>query len=292
MNPLDFIVGNEATLRLVGFILVLGVLAGAERLWPSRGDAAPARRQWSNLGLVALDTALVRLAFPVVAVVLAAQVHARGGGLFGLLDWPLWLEIAVAVVILDAAIYWQHRLLHVIPFLWPLHRVHHSDVAFDVTTGVRFHPLEIGLSMAIKLGLMVALGAHPAAVVIFEICLSAASLFTHADFAFPPRLDRALRTVIVTPSMHRIHHSVRREETDSNYGFNLSLWDRVFGSYRARAAEPERSMPIGLPQWRDPAELGLGSLLLQPFRRARRTPAAADSVGAADTASPKDTPHA
>jgi sterol desaturase/sphingolipid hydroxylase (fatty acid hydroxylase superfamily) len=163
----------------------------------------------------------------------------------------------------------------VIPLLWPLHRVHHSDVAIDVTTGVRFHPLEICLSMGVKLGLVVALGAHPAAVVIFEILLSAASLFTHADFAFPARLDRALRAVIVTPSMHRIHHSVRREETDSNYGFNLSLWDRVFGSYRARATGPERSMPVGLPQWRDPAEQALGALLLQPFRR-----------------TPEDIPHA
>lgn len=267
MNPLDFITEYEAALRLGGFALVLVLLAVAERIWPARGDTRPARRQLSNLGLVAIDTALLRLAFPLLAVVLAAQVYARDGGLFGALDWPLWLEIVLAVLIFDAAIYWQHRLLHAIPLLWPLHRVHHSDVAIDVTTGVRFHPLEIVLSMLIKLGLVVALGAHPAAVVIFELLLSAASLFTHADFAFPSRVERALRAVIVTPSMHRTHHSVRREETDSNYGFLLSVWDRVFGSYRARAAEPERGMPIGLPQWRDPAALGLGALLLQPFRR-------------------------
>ncbi|MGY0797519.1 sterol desaturase family protein [Lysobacter sp. A286] len=292
MSYLDAIVGHEAALRLGGFVLVLLTLAVAERVWPARGDAAPAPRQWSNLGLVVLDTALVRLAFPLLAVVLATRVHARGGGLFGLLDWAPWLEISLAVLLLDAAIYWQHRLLHVIPLLWPLHRVHHSDIAFDVTTGVRFHPLEIGLSMAIKLGLVVALGMHPAAVVIFEVLLSAASLFTHADFAFPPRLDRSLRVVIVTPSMHRIHHSVRREETDSNYGFNLSLWDRLFGSYCVRAAEPERSMPIGLSQWRDPAELGLGALLLQPFRRAPRPPDAAAPVVSSRPTSPKDSPHA
>lgn len=289
---LDSIVGHEATLRLGGFILVLLALLIAERLWPARGDGRPARRQLSNLALVTIDTALLRLAFPLLAVVLAAQVHARGDGLFGALDWTPWLEIMLAVLIFDAAIYWQHRLLHAIPLLWPLHRVHHSDVAIDVTTGVRFHPLEIGLSMLIKLGLVVALGAHPAAVVIFELLLSAASLFTHADFAFPPRVERMLRAVIVTPSMHRIHHSVRREETDSNYGFNLSLWDRVFGSYRARAAESEHSMPIGLPQWRDPAALGLGALLLQPFRRAPRPPNAAGPVASAHTASPKDIPHA
>ncbi len=269
MSGLDVIVGYEATLRLGGFVLVLVALAVAERTWRARGDGRPARRQLSNLALVAIDTALLRLAFPLLAVTLAIQVHARGGGLFGAIDWPSWLEILLVVLVFDAAIYWQHRLLHRIPLLWRLHRVHHSDIALDVTTGVRFHPFEIGLSMAIKLGLVAALGPHPAAVVIFEALLSAASLFTHADFAFPSRVERALRVAIVTPSMHRIHHSVRREETDSNYGFLLSLWDRLFRSYRARAAEPERSMPLGLPQWRDSRELGLGALLLQPFRDVR-----------------------
>lgn len=290
MHPLDAIVEHEATLRLGGFVLVLLALAAAERLWPARGDGRPARRQLSNLALVAIDTAVLRLAFPLLAVVLAAQVHARGGGLFGALDWPTWLEIALAVLLLDAAIYWQHRLLHIIPWLWPLHRVHHSDIAIDVTTGVRFHPFEIALSMAVKLGLVVALGAHPAAVVVFEVLLSAASLFTHADFAFPPRVERVVRAVLVTPSMHRTHHSIRREETDSNYGFLLSGWDRVFGSYRARPAEPERRMPIGLPQWRDPAALGLGALLLQPFRRIPRPPATGQSTRHA--APGKDLPHA
>lgn len=292
MSYVEAVVSYEATLRLGAFTLVLALLAVAERVWPARGDTRPARRQLSNLALVAIDTALLRVAFPLLAVALAISVHVHGGGLFGLLDWPLWLEMLLAVLVLDAAIYWQHRLLHLIPLLWPLHRVHHSDVAIDVTTGVRFHPLEIGLSMLVKLGLVVALGAHPAAVVIFEILLSAASLFTHADFAFPPRVERAMRAVVVTLSMHRIHHSVRREETDSNYGFLLSAWDRLFGSYRARAAAPERSMPVGLPQWRDPAALGLAALLLQPFRRAPRPPKAAEPVASVDTASPKDTPHA
>ncbi len=267
MNVLDTFVVNEAALRFGVFALVLVALAVAERCWPVRGDARPARRQLANLGLMAIDTALLRLAFPLLAVVLAVRVDARGGGLFGAMDAPLSIEIVLAVVLFDLAIYWQHRLLHMIPLLWPLHRVHHSDTSLDVTTGVRFHPLEIALSMAIKLGLVVALGPHPVAVVIFELLLSATSLLTHADFAFPPRVERMLRRLIVTPSMHRIHHSVRREETDSNYGFNLSLWDRVFGSYRACPRQPERSMPIGLPQWRDPAALGLWPLLLQPLRR-------------------------
>ena len=275
MNAADLILGHEAALRLGVFAAVLVALAIAERRWPARGDARPARRQLANLGLVLIDTAVLRLAFPLLAVVLAARIDARGGGLFGALAWPPWLEIALAVLLLDIAIYWQHRLLHIVPLLWPLHRVHHSDTAFDVTTGVRFHPLEIALSMAIKLGLVVVLGPAAIAVVIFELLLSAGSLFTHADFALPPRIDRALRWWIVTPSMHRIHHSLRREETDSNYGFNLSLWDRVFGSYRAHARQPERRMPIGLPAWRDPAALGLSALLLQPFRR---PPAARDPL--------------
>ena len=261
------LVDNEAMLRLGAFAVVLLLLAVAERRWPARGDARAARRQAANLGLVVIDTLMLRVAFPLLAVALAGQVHGRGGGLFGMLDWPPWLAIPLAVLIFDAAIYWQHRLLHLVPPLWRLHRVHHSDIAFDVTTGVRFHPFEIALSMAIKLALVVALGPHPAAVVIFELLLSATSLFTHADFAFPARVERALRAVVVTPSMHRIHHSVRREETDSNYGFNLSLWDRVFGSYRACPAGHERSMPLGVPQWRDPATLGLGALLVQPFRQ-------------------------
>lgn len=267
MSATGFLVANESTLRLGGFVLVLGVLAAAERRWPARGDARPATRQRSNLALVVIYTLLVCIALPLAAVALAIDVHARGAGLFGVIDWPEWLEIPLAVLIFDAAIYWQHRLLHRYALLWRLHRVHHTDIAFDVTTGVRFHPFEIGLSIAIKLGLVAVLGPHPAAVVLFALWLSAASLFTHADFAFPARVERMLRSVIVTPSMHRIHHSVRREETDSNYGFGLSLWDRLFGSYRQRPALPERSMPIGLAYWRDAQALQLGSLLLQPFRR-------------------------
>jgi sterol desaturase/sphingolipid hydroxylase (fatty acid hydroxylase superfamily) len=264
---MDFIVVHEAPLRLAGFVAVLAVLLWCERRWPFRGDARPARRQLANMGLAVIDTAVLRLAFPVLAVLLAASIHARGGGLLGLLAWPMWLEISLAVLVLDLAIYWQHRLLHAIPLLWPLHRVHHSDIAFDVSTGLRFHPLETALSMGIKLGLVVALGPHPAAMVIFELLLSTTSLFTHADFALPARLEPLVRRVLVTPSMHRIHHSVLRKETDSNYSFNLSLWDRLFGSYREHPQQPPQSMPIGLPAWRDPRALSLPALLLQPFRR-------------------------
>ncbi|MEO6365927.1 MAG: sterol desaturase family protein, partial [Luteimonas sp.] len=234
MNAFDDILGYEAALRFGSFAVVLLSLALAERLSPLRGDARPARRQLANLGMVLIDTVVLRLAFPLLAVSLALQIDAHSGGLFGAMDAPMRVEILLALLLFDLAIYWQHRLLHAIPLLWPLHRVHHSDMSFDVTTGVRFHPVEIAFSMAIKLGLVAGLGPHPVAVMLFEVLLSASSLLTHADFALPPRVDRALRWLIVTPSMHRIHHSVRREETDSNYSFNLSLWDRVFGSYRAQ----------------------------------------------------------
>lgn len=268
MNAIDFISNHQMSLRLGFFAGTLALLAGAERVWPARDDARPASRQLSNLALVVIDSALIRVLFPVIAVALAARVHAHGGGLFGLIDWPQWIEIVVAVLMFDAAIYWQHRLMHRFGLLWRMHRVHHTDTHFDVTTGVRFHPFEIAFSMAIKLGLVALLGPNPAAVVIFAILLSAASLFTHADFALPARIERVLRMIVVTPTMHRIHHSVRREETDSNYGFLLSLWDRLFGSYQARSALPQQSMPIGLPYWRDPESLRFLQLLVQPFRSA------------------------
>lgn len=267
MNSMDFITGHETALRLTCFAVILAVLAIAERLWPARGDAKRAMRQVSNISLIVIDSVLVRIAFPIIAVALAVQIHAHGGGLFGHLDWPQWIEIALAVVIFDAAIYWQHRLLHRFAVLWRMHRVHHTDTAFDVTTALRFHPFEMAFSLTIQLGVVVALGPHPAAVVIFAILLSAASLFTHADFALPPTIERVVRWIVVTPTMHRIHHSIVRKETDSNYGFLLSVWDRIFGSYRARAASPQASMPIGLEYWRDPASLRLDQLLIQPFRR-------------------------
>jgi sterol desaturase/sphingolipid hydroxylase (fatty acid hydroxylase superfamily) len=257
-------VPNEPLIRVTIFLGTLAVLLIVQRLWPARGDGGWSLRQLTNAALVVLDTLILRLAFPVLAVALALQVH--GGGLFGWLAWPSWLEIVAAVLILDVAIYWQHRLLHTIPLLWRMHRVHHADTAFDVTTGVRFHPFETTLSMGIKLGLVWLLGPHPAAVLVFEILLSAGALFTHADFRFPPALDRRLRWLIVTPSMHRIHHSTWRPETDSNYGFHLSIWDRLFGSYTVAPREDERSMPIGLERFRSTREQTLPQLLINPFR--------------------------
>lgn len=256
----------EGPLRLGAFVLLGLAIFGAQRIWALRGEGRADRRLLRNLGLVAIDSLLLRLAFPLLAIGLAVDVAARGGGLFGALSWPHAVEFVLALLLLDLAIYWQHRLFHRIPLFWRLHRVHHSDIAFDVSTGVRFHPLEIAASMAIKLVLVFALGPDPWAVLAFELLLSLGSLATHADIALPPALDRRLRWLLVTPSMHRIHHSTWQPETDSNYGFHLSLWDRLFKSYRAQPRSDERSMPIGLEYFRSPAEQTLVALLIQPFR--------------------------
>jgi sterol desaturase/sphingolipid hydroxylase (fatty acid hydroxylase superfamily) len=260
------LVANEGPLRLSAFAAVLALLLALQWLRPLRGDGRGQRRQATNLLLIALDTVLLRLAFPVLAVGLALQFEAQGFGLLPRLGLPFWLDCLLAVVLLDLAIYWQHRWMHRLPLLWRLHRLHHSDTGFDVTTGLRFHPFEMVLSMAYKLALVAALGAPALAVLVFELLLSVGALFTHADFALPPALDRRLRWLLVTPSMHRIHHSTWQSETDSNYGFHLSIWDRLFGSYRAQPRAPEASMPIGLEYFRSAREQTLYSLLLQPFR--------------------------
>jgi len=266
------LITHEGALRLGAFVAVVALLLLWQWWRPVRGDGAPGQRQAVNLGVVLVDTALLRLGFPLLAVGLAVQIQGRDTGLMPALSWPLWLEIALTVLLLDLAIYWQHRLMHSVPLLWRLHRVHHSDTGFDVSTGVRFHPLEIALSMLLKLGLVLALGAHPLAVLIFELLLSLGSLFTHVDAALPVAHDRRLRWLLVTPSMHRIHHSSWPRETDSNYGFHLSIWDRLFRSYTAQPCVAEARMQIGLHAFRSAPEQTLGALLLQPFRRSARRP--------------------
>lgn len=261
----------EQPLRLAVFAGLLLALAVAERVWPRRGDACPAWRQATNLALMAIDTALLRIVFPVLAVAFAAGLAARGIGVLPWLGIDGWIAVVLAFLALDLAIYWQHRLFHRIPLLWRLHRVHHADTAFDVTLAVRFHPLEIALSMAIKFAVVAALGAPPLAVLLFEVALSAGSLFTHADLRLPAGVDRALRWLVVTPDMHRVHHSVHRAETDSNFSFHLSLWDRLFGSYVDAPRDGHTGMAIGLREFRDPADQTLPALLLNPFRDAAPT---------------------
>lgn len=262
MSLLDAIVVHEAPLRLAVFAGLLLLLWSVEAR-----RALPALRQWRNLGLVLIGTLCLRGLLPVLAVGLALRLQQQPVGLLSLIDGPLWLEITLAVLILDAAIYAQHRLLHRVPLLWRLHRVHHSDPVLDVSTALRFHPAEIVLSMLIKLALVAAIGASPAAVVIFELLLSAGALLTHAAIELPPRLDRRLRWLLVTPAMHRIHHSRRGDDAQHNFGFHLSLWDRLFGSYRAVSLDGGRPLRIGVDGFDDEPDPSLVALLLQPLRK-------------------------
>ena len=246
----SWLLAQEDALRLLVFAVLLLGLGLAERLAPRRGDARPARRQWVNLSMMLINTALLRVTFPMLAVGFATLMQMRGSGVLHMVEWASWAEIVVAFLLLDAAIYWQHRLFHRLPLLWRLHRVHHADTAFDVSLAVRFHPLEIAGSMLIKFALIAAIGAPPLAVLLFEIALSAGSLFTHTDVRLPGWLDRGLRWLIVTPDMHRIHHSVHPQETNSNYAFHLSFWDRIFGSYHDQPRDGHATMAVGLHEFR------------------------------------------
>ncbi|UUR08213.1 sterol desaturase family protein [Sphingomonas glaciei] len=257
----------EPWIRLGAFAGVLALLALGELLAPRRRQEVGRATRWpANLGLVALDTLLVRLLFPVAAVGAAIFAEERAWGLFNLLALPAWFEIALAVIILDLLIYGQHVLFHAVPPLWRVHRVHHADLEFDATTGLRFHPIEILLSMAIKIAAVVLLGAAALAVLIFEVLLNATAMWSHSNLRLPTRVDRVLRHLFVTPDMHRVHHSIVPRETHSNFGFNLALWDKLFGTYRHQPEAGHEGMTIGIPQFRDRGELKLGRLLLQPFR--------------------------
>lgn len=208
----------------------------------------------------------LRILFPAAAVGAAIFAEANGGGLFQVINAPGVVAILGSVILLDLVIYLQHRLFHAVPLLWRLHRVHHADLEFDVTTGVRFHPLEIVLSMLIKIAAVMALGAPAVAVLVFEVLLNATTMFNHANIALPQPLDRIVRLVVVTPDMLRVHHLVRREETNSNFGFSVPWWDWVFRTYRAQPADGHDRMMIGVGNFRDPADLRLARMLLQPVR--------------------------
>jgi len=278
----DNLLLHEPALRLGSFAVVFACMALWEVLAPRRDQTIGRLRRWpANLGIVVLDTLLVRLAFPTAAVGVALVAEARGWGLLPALAAPPWLAVVAAVIALDLAIYLQHVLFHAVPALWRLHRMHHADLELDVTSGLRFHPIEIVLSMAIKLGVVAALGAPAVAVLIFEVLLNATSMFNHGNVRLPLALDRRLRWLVVTPDMHRVHHSILPHETNSNFGFNLALWDRLFGTYRAQPQAGHAAMTIGIDQFRDPRELRLDRMLLQPFRdddrsypMSRREPAA------------------
>lgn len=260
----------EIAVRLGCFAAVFIAMALWEWFAPRRRLTAGRRPRWpGNLGILAIDIIAVRLLVPTAAVGIALVAAAHGWGLFNLLALPAWAAIPVGVIAFDLVIYSQHVVFHHVPVLWRLHRMHHADLDIDVTTGVRFHPLEILLSLAIKMAAVLALGAPALAVLIFEVLLNATSMFNHSNVALPPRLDAIVRWIVVTPQMHQVHHSIERAETDSNFGFNLPWWDRLFGTYRAKPSAGEQGMTIGLPIFRDVAELAIVRLLTQPFRKER-----------------------
>jgi sterol desaturase/sphingolipid hydroxylase (fatty acid hydroxylase superfamily) len=261
---------HEPVVRLGAFLGVFALMALWEALAPRRRQTVGRGTRWpNNLGIVVVDTIVVRVLFPTAAVGMALVAEQHGWGLFNLLPVPSWATVTAAVVVLDLAIYAQHVAFHAVPVFWRLHRMHHADLEFDVTTGIRFHPIEIVLSMVIKFAVVVALGAPALAVLIFEVLLNATSMFNHGNVRLPGRADRILRWLVVTPEMHRVHHSILRQETDSNFGFNLPWWDRLFRTYRAQPEAGHEGMTIGIEQFRDPGELRLDRMLLQPVREAR-----------------------
>jgi sterol desaturase/sphingolipid hydroxylase (fatty acid hydroxylase superfamily) len=264
---LDALFAYEPYVRLAAFGGVFVVMAAWEFVVPRRKQAVGRGWRWpNNLGVVVVNTLLLRILFPTTAVGLALFSEARGFGLFNVVGAPAWVGVVASVVILDLAIYLQHVLFHAVPALWRLHRMHHADLEFDVSTGLRFHPIEILLSMLIKFVVVAALGAPALSVLIFEVLLNATSMFNHANVRIPTWIDRVLRWIVVTPDMHRVHHSILSRETNSNFGFNLPWWDRLFGTYRAQPAAGHENMTIGIEQFRDSRELGLDRMLFQPFR--------------------------
>lgn len=259
------IINNELVIRLGFFIGVLSLMALWELLVPYRALTASKPRRWLyNLSMVAIDAIVVRLIFPAAAVGTAIIATERQWGLFNNVEAPVWLSTIAVVMIMDLIIYFQHVMFHAIPTLWRLHMVHHTDLDIDVTTGNRFHPIEIIISMLIKMAAVILVGPPVVAVIIFEVLLNATSMFNHSNIRLPKALDRLLRLFIVTPDMHRVHHSVIKWETNSNYGFNLPWWDRVFGTYRNQPEAGHLNMVIGLGQYRDERQLTLGKLLMLP----------------------------
>jgi sterol desaturase/sphingolipid hydroxylase (fatty acid hydroxylase superfamily) len=266
---LDTLIQYEAPLRLGLFLGVFVVLAVAETLVPRRALLVARGKRWfANLGIVLINTGLVRLLAPAAAVGIALAAEQRGAGLLHMVEWPLWLEIALAVLVLDLAIYLQHVMFHAVPLLWRLHRMHHADLDFDLTTGTRFHPVEMLASMLIKAAAIFVIGAPVAAVLVFEIVLNLAAMFNHSNIRMPAAVDAVLRLFVVTPDMHRVHHSLEADETNSNFGFNLPWWDRLFGTYRDQPRLGHDGMVIGTPAFRNEKQCAtLGGMLLMPFAR-------------------------
>ncbi|MBS1185572.1 MAG: fatty acid hydroxylase [Proteobacteria bacterium] len=264
----QIVLENEPAIRLGFFLGVFAVIAAWEVFAPRRALTVSKALRWaSNLGLMVLNTVLLRLLFPLAAVGLAAFSAQNGWGLINHFEVPFWVAVPLAVIAMDFVIWLQHVMVHAVPALWRLHRVHHADLDYDVTTGARFHPLEIILSMLIKFATITVLGPPVVAVVIFEVMLNATALFNHGNIRLPGAIDRVLRWVLVTPDMHRVHHSVEDDETNSNFGFSLTWWDRLFGTYRDQPRAGHLGMTIGIHGHTDPREVDrLDGMLLLPFK--------------------------
>ncbi len=261
---------SEILLRLGAFAGVLFLMAGLEMLLPKRELRTPKPLRWfTNFTIVAIDTVVIRvlgaIAAPLVAVGAALYAEALGWGLFNQFSLPFWLEVIIALLFLDFAIWLQHLASHKIPVLWRMHRMHHADRDIDVSTAIRFHPLEIALSMLWKVLLVFIFGFSALAVVLFEIILNGCAMFNHANIALPRWLDAFLRLFVVTPDMHRVHHSILQREHDTNYGFNLSVWDRVFGTYTAQPEQGHHGMTVGLRPYQNDEPAKLGWCLKLPF---------------------------
>lgn len=269
----NFILKHEPLIRFCFFFGILILMAAWELVAPRRPLTTSKSSRWlSNLGIVAIDTLAVRLILSAQAVGMALFVEAHGWGILNNVILPPWMKIIFGVLGLDLVIYLQHAMFHALPLFWRLHRMHHTDLDFDVTTGIRFHPLKILLSMGIKMAAVAVLGPSAIAVILFEVLLNATSMFNHGNVRLPKEIDRVLRLLVVTPEMHRVHHSVVIKEYNSNFGFNFPWWDRLMGTYQAQPMKGHEGMTIGLSQYRDPKRLTLPWLLIQPFFKTGKYP--------------------
>lgn len=262
----NFIAAHEPTIRLSVFVGLFAILAISEYLRPRRKLTAPKGSRWfTNAAIVVIDSVLVRLIFPAAAVGVALWAQSNGYGLFNTVQAPVWVAGLVCIVALDFAVWFSHLLSHKVPMFWRFHRMHHSDTDIDVTTAIRFHPVEIILSMLYKVAWVVALGAPAWSVILFEIILNGVAMFNHSNLKLPLWLDKVLRAIVVTPDMHRVHHSTIPHETDSNYGFNFPFWDKMFGTYIPQPKLGHDEMSIGLSQWQDERPTKLGWALSVPL---------------------------
>jgi sterol desaturase/sphingolipid hydroxylase (fatty acid hydroxylase superfamily) len=268
MDINQFVMANEKVIRMGFFFGILAVMALWEVFAPRRTLTVSKAVRWANnLGLVFFNSFLLRLLFPAAAVGMAAFAGGQGWGIFNYYQTSLWLGVVVSVIAMDFVIYLQHVMVHAVPALWRLHRMHHADLDFDVTTGARFHPIEIILSMLIKFATILVLGPPVVAVVIFEVLLNATAMFNHGNVGLPLGLDRALRWIVVTPDMHRVHHSVEDDEANSNFGFNLPWWDRLLGTYRDQPRAGHESMTIGIHKYRTTKDVSwFPGMILLPFK--------------------------